>query len=881
VLIAVITVAVLLIAAAVGPSFVPTKTYRKAVEEALADKLDARVVIDGFKLRLIPYPSYTIEGFKLVSKHEPFRGMPIVEADKVIGSLSFGALFGGALDTDVEARDVNIFYRSTGGASNVGMMLGLVRDKSRDRGSDEAPSRDHGATPAPAPTVPGDVIQSMPAPAIDTPPEAGGGGRSLHMPDLPFVRNAFAAEDVDDERVAQLGKLAIVRGRIEITTDDTPQPFIIEDVSIAVRDINVRAGFSATFKMTGAMEDATRAAVGLNGSIVADAARGEISFRDVRAYLGGMQAVADGTMGFAPGSRTFNVHMASPNVSQAALDPPLSSLGWMVPAAISWQGTFGVDATFKGTGEAGQLDLQLDATPARFSLGDALTKEAGFPFKLQANVMVRPESYSIVEGALSLQGAEVRLAGDSARMGEMMTRLVMSGAGLSLSAMKTLLPWFPDVDALEAGTAEVEISGSLKGAPGLGVEGKLGAESLSLAGVDLTDVTGTFLRQDNRIEFTTLGGKYGAAKLSGNGALMKEASGSTALEFDVVIGELELKSIEVLKGSAEGSSSMVAKVKGVGADRFALMQSVSLAGSLVASEAKLSGWEAAGGVFSEVTWKTLSEKSGAEIGASEAKALAASGGEVANLNVSFEMTEGDIKADKATWTTKFYAADLSAKVSAAGKTSLFGTIAVDASASSKLVADAHARKKMFDGEGRLILPVRGEGNLGAPALSLDGEALTAMIEARARPRPMVELADEARKEEEKASPKTEAMIGATTKAKVEQGAPAIKAIEAPPIEIEPPVPQTVIGEVPPVEKVDPAEKAAVKEVEEAKKPEVKAEQGDAEKAAAGEPPAAKPLSKPSAPAGASSPPRKPARKRADPAQSNQPVEDILKVIIGD
>ncbi len=251
VFIAVIALAVLMIAAAVGPYFVPTKTYQSAVEKALAERLDARVVIDKFRLRLIPYPGYTIEGFALVSNKSPFRGMPIVEARKVIGSLSFGSLFGGDLDTDVEARDVNIYVRSQGGVSNVAMMFGHGSPP-LEKGFRPAPAPKEDKPKADVPDAPVDTIPSMPAPSMDIPTESQS-GQSGFFNGL-ILREAFAASEGGQGRSITLSQFDIVRGRMEIVSDESPAPVVINDVSIAAKDLSLEGGFSASFKMTGRRE---------------------------------------------------------------------------------------------------------------------------------------------------------------------------------------------------------------------------------------------------------------------------------------------------------------------------------------------------------------------------------------------------------------------------------------------------------------------------------------------------------------------------------------------------------------------------------------------------------------------------------------------------
>lgn len=119
VIIAIVALAVLMIAAAIVPLLIPTEQYRASVERRLARDFDARVTMEGFRLRLIPYPGYTIRGLGLLSTAEPFRGQRLLWARKVTGSLALGALLRGRAVTAVTLHDAEIDYRREGEVNNL------------------------------------------------------------------------------------------------------------------------------------------------------------------------------------------------------------------------------------------------------------------------------------------------------------------------------------------------------------------------------------------------------------------------------------------------------------------------------------------------------------------------------------------------------------------------------------------------------------------------------------------------------------------------------------------------------------------------------------------------------------------------------------------
>jgi len=816
VFITVIALAVLMIAAAVGPYFVPTKTYQRAVEGALAERLDARVVIDNFRLRLIPYPGYTIEGFALISDRAPFRGMPIVEAKKVKGSLSFGALFGGDFDTEVEARDVNINIRSQGGANNVEMMFG-GGSALTDSGLPPEPAPEDEAPRPAVPDAPLETIPAMPAPSIEVPE----GGESGFLREL-IIREAHAAGDGADARSVTLSRFDIVRGRVEITSDESPAPVVVEGVSMAAKDLSLEGGFSGSFKMTGTIVGESPARLSVQGGLILDEGRRELTLRNARILFGNTQFIIDATLGYGMKPASIDAHVASPNVTSASLVPALAYMGLRIPSFVSWDGMIGIDISYRGTRQAGQMGLQFDATPARVRLGEGFLKEPGLPFKVQTDIIVKPESLIIGEGTLSLEGSEIRLSGDAMRSGDMEVRLGARGDGMAPPALRSLLPWLPDLDSAEGARVDLTFGGAIFGQEGLSSSGRLDASKISLAGISVSDLSAMFTREDEGVEITTVRGSFAGGELSGHGRVnLGEEPG---FEFDIVMGGVDAKELVSLKGAVGGKASMVIKAKSSGKDRAALEENFAVSGSFVATDATIQGIDSAAGAFSEGTWEAISEKAAATLSESAKKELEESSDAVADLKASFEMGEDGLTFDSLSWVSKLYSAELSASSDSAGELSAKGSIVVDKPITSKLIAEGPARSKLTDTKGRLVIPVKGEGSIDEPKLSIDEEELVAIIEGRTKPKPMLDIVKKEAKEKPAA-------------------AGEIKALEAPGIDMA--APPTTVIDAPITEEKKAAAKAPSRQ--RASTPKVRRE----------------------APA-----------RGSEPGMPDQEVDDILKVIIG-
>jgi hypothetical protein len=456
-------------------------------------------------------------------------------------------------------------------------------------------------------------------------------------------------------------------------------------------------------------------------------------------------------------------------------------------------------------------------------LGDGFLKEPGLPFKVQTEIIVKPKSMIIGRGTLSLEGSDIKLSGDVMREGDMEARLSARGDELALPALRSLLPWLPDMDSVDGGRVDLMLGGAVFGAKGLNSSGRLAASKITLAGTTLSDFSAMFTREGEKVEITTFRGEFAGGDLSGNGHI--DLGDESRMEFDIVMGGIDAKELSSLKGTVDGKASMVITASSLGADRMALLDNFTISGSFVATEAAIKGIESAAGAFSKETWDAITEKSAATLSEAAEKELEASSESVSDLKASFEMAGEGTEVESVTWVSKLYSADLSASVSTDGELAAEGALAVDKSMSAKLIAEAGARKKLTDTKGRLVIPVVGEGSLDDPRLSIDGEELTAIIEGRTKPKPMLDIVKKEEKTKEKAG-----------------AAGEIKALEAPSIDVESP-PTTVID-------------APITE----------------EKKARAKAPKKKRASKPRR--------RAPASSSSGSSMPDQSVDDILKVIIG-
>ncbi|MFA5812159.1 MAG: hypothetical protein WC956_07525, partial [bacterium] len=305
---------------------------------------------------------------------------------------------------------------------------------------------------------------------------------------------------------------------------------------------------------------------------------------------------------------------------------------------------------------------------------------------------------------------------------------------------------------------------------------------------------------------------------------------------------IEAAQIPSLHGVLSGKASIVAKAQSEGADGFTLAKGLTLSGSIVVPEGKLTGFDGAGGAFSDDAWKALEELGKSVPDEATEKKLAAASGDVLDFKASFEIKEDSMGAGEVVWHQPLYSARLAVAAAASGKLSGEGMLKLPKDIAAQLIRDAAAQKLLLEKSGELALPVSASGAMTAPRLAVDRTKLSAFVEEKAK---VVEVAAP--------PPAKEAA------AKGKAAAPA-----AP-------------KETKPAEK--PAAKPAVPE-QKAPAPEQKAAAPAPKKegAAAQAAPAA-PAKQGAAPA-ESKPKTEGAKKKSSPRLQDQEEEDILKVIIG-
>ena len=671
ILIVVFLIAAVMVAAAVWPFFIPTESYRRFVENKISRHLDARVTMEGFRLRLIPYPGYTIRGLGLISATKPFRGMRALWAKKVSGSLAIGGLLRGRVETALTLHHVQLDYRVQDSDSNIGSMLRL------------------GSAPGPqSPEEPNSVVI-----------------KSLEVKD----------------------------GRLNLFLRDDSQPEVIDGIKLEAENLFPAKGTGAEVKLAGVFQGAEGTGFSAAGRVFYDPSRRELTAQEMGANLAGSRLVTNVSINFGVSPISFNFQAATPALTPKAVAPVMPRLVGGLLEGLDWQGQMAADVSLMGTKDAFWLKLQLDATSAGVSAGQIFSKGVGLPLKLSSSLYVRPKTIDVRQASVTLSDDTINVTGQMFRNKNLLTKVLVSGDDLDTISLKPFFPRFWTFGSTEGLGLNINLEGELKGEKPVELGGSFSAKRLIFAGQETVDVKGTMVKTKEHISFPTVRGIFADGQLSGHGRVVPGTVDK--YRFAVVVDRLDAGALESIRGLLEGQGSLVVEVQGQGADPETLSLDLKLDGSFILGSGTLTDVKMIGRLFSPETKKALEEQGGTPIEKEQFAALADIGGLVEGLRASFELSQNRLSISQVTWRHPKYQASLQASLERSGLVAGGGDVTVAKDVAMRLVRDAKARQRLLSREGQLVLPVALSGTRTALAVGLDRDKLNMMVASRGAPPP--------------------------------------------------------------------------------------------------------------------------------------------------
>ncbi|MFH0798997.1 MAG: AsmA family protein [Pseudomonadota bacterium] len=686
---AAIAVAAVVVAAVAGPLLIPTSIYSRWLESKIAQPRNLRISVEKVGVQFLPYPGYTIRGFNLVSTDAPFQGLSIISAKKIRGSLSLLGLVRGKAIVSIRATDATVDIRTADGRSNL------------DALTSKAPSDD---------------------------------GLEVRAIELSKARVNFWESGVGT--------------------------FSIGSIRLSAGNISQSGGFGADIRMAGRLYDTASAATGgkpqqaditISGRVTQDSRRREIAARALRFSLAGTQMTTDFSINYGISPASFDIHIASPDLSSASLLPFAGQSSGALLPGVEWQGSVAADLSLKGTRDACEIIAQMDATTAMLAVGGFFKKGAGLPLKVSLSLLASPTELAVREGNLSLGQQNFGIKGNIMRNEVLTAHLAVSASGLADTSLKFFFPRLALVESFEGLDLSADISGPLVSAIPMSASGSFKAGKAKMLGIELSDATGSFERSaaQGSISFPVLKASLYGGSISGNGSVL--AGEMPEISFDGVAEHIDAAALPPIKGLIAGEASFVVHAASRGADAAFLVENLKLSGSLVIPKGTWSGAKQPAQVFSADTWKSLEESTATALTTAAEEKLAASAGTIESFNAAFESAEGILKATSVSWSHDNYEAKTEATVDRALAVKGEGEISIAKAMAFQLVPPA-AQRLLLNDSGKLVIPVTLGGKLPEIEMRADREKLAARIKEKATGIPAGKQAIQQAKPEEPAKP---------------------------------------------------------------------------------------------------------------------------------
>ncbi len=775
-LIAVGVVVLVFILLAVAPMFFGANSYKNWLAKKLPKEVAANVHVGKFSLRLLPLPSYTIEGFKLVSSAEPFRGLDIFSAKKIEGNLSLLGLIKGTIETSVRVSGAVMNYRTDGDLSNVALALGLHAGSAQEASSGVAneilpgmkPATDlpfkamplpaveneqaiPSEAPAPAPAVekpidkqtresPSAPVEAEPAPASPTPNEQG----PTSLADLIPINSAYALTPFAKESYELIVRSVDFEGAaFSLHEDDNSPRTIISDASLSINNITAgtalvdadqSAGItmSADVRFAGRIHGADAQNLNLSGRIAFDSARKQLGIKNCKGQLVGAPVTFELEWSALSEVPSFDAHFATTALSPAMLIYLRESLR-PVLLALGWQGSASADLRAKGTKDSYELTATIDATPSSVAAGRHFSKSAGVPMKMSLSAMAGQEMFSIRECSVSL-GEDVFSIQGEWQGGEQQTySLRVSGDSIDDAILRTHFPVLSNVDVAEEVSGYVAYSLAPSAEDGE-LTGTLRANKIGFAGIVLDSVEASFAVSAGTVLITPVKGKILGGDFSGSAKVL--TGDGIVYMADGVIEGLDAVLIPSIRGLMRGKGSLVLQASTNGPNAAALTSNLSLQGTFVSPQGSFQGMKIASSIFGEDAWKMLEGAAGVLFEDPKKQSISSADESFSDLTAAYELAGANLKISSANWNSSKYSVEgVNGNANLiAGDNSVLradGTLIVPKSLALQLTPDKIAREKILDKQDRLIVPFTVAGSISSSVCSIDAVKLDAMLASKA------------------------------------------------------------------------------------------------------------------------------------------------------
>jgi len=288
--------------------------------------------------------------------------------------------------------------------------------------------------------------------------------------------------------------------------------------------------------------------------------------------------------------------------------------------------------------------------------------------------------------------------------------------------------------AIDADEENLELRGEVgplrgRDAVPVRIHGAVGPHPLAPVRVEIRELRAAW--RHPRLEIESLRSGLLGGELEGRGSV-----GANRMQASLRASGLDVEEIARLAGIAgadriEGRVALEAEWAGEGWERAAIERSLIGSGRVAVTGGLLRGWNAVHQV-----WEQLAAIPGFEgvlgrrLKLSSARALARQDTRFQALSVRFAVGERRVRVEESEARTEDYDVHATGSIDFSGMADLHGTVALSRAVSSALASDAKAARSLMDAAGRVSVPFRYRGPLGAAKPMLDAAAVAETLRRR-------------------------------------------------------------------------------------------------------------------------------------------------------
>lgn len=678
--------AVLLVAAIlIAPYFVSSSTGINWLKDNLFEKTGANVSAEKFRLRLLPYPSYSIEGLTVALPTEAGGQAYSLKAKKVSGEISLWQFLTGKVQASVKIDDASLNVTLSGDDKGTTALVAIA-----------------------AATQPTDAFE-------------------------------LTKLDIDNSRlyIMKEAQPVFIIENAQSAITPTPGQKGAVDIELAGTVINPFVAQSAV--------QSGKSSLYFKGQLVLDLVKKELNTNSFAYNFANSQGAISAKINFDSLPIKYNITNSTKGLNYQNASSIFSLLLSKPVYTPQWDGELSVESTFTNTTqEAPELTLNIEATNTRFAFGKWFIKAMSQPFRLGADMLFYPQNLTLKNIVASLAQETINMQGDVLLDGTGTFRLNISGTEISGSVSKTFFPQLGLLDALEHLVISASVEGALFNETPTKVSGSLKVGQLGALGFLISDVeslfdgsvdTANLTIQKGNLSFAPTAAAAAPAEVNRiSGKATVKLGDTTALAFEGSVDPFDFASLPALGGFLPAKGNLSLKLSTDGTSPQDLITNLKTSGTATLTATDFGGRKLFSKVFSAETWNQIETLIGTKPIPAIIQKLENATQESASFTVQFDSLQGNLNLTNMTWKGKEYEASLKGTITAPNELRADGEIIFPKSIALGLISAPLAQKALFGKEAKFSIPIIAGGKFPEITILTDQAKLDNTIKPKFTPK---------------------------------------------------------------------------------------------------------------------------------------------------